>query len=89
MTGYRYRCILTGPVGAATPADNSPLASNLAILTVTGSGSGIDYAAIQKWDSNVGTFDMTPVDVSRDNNNPDFTRNNVRFDNTSENFDMT
>ena len=88
MTGYRYRCILSGPVGD-TPADNSPLASNLAILTVTGSGSGIDYASIQKWDSNVGTFDMTPVDLSRDNNNPDFTRNNVRFDNTSENFDMT
>ena len=88
MTGYRYRCILIGPVGS-DPATNSPLSSNLAILTVTGSGTTIDYSAILKFDNTIGKYDMTPVEFDRDNNNPDFTRSNLFFDNTSENFDMT
>ena len=81
MTGYRYRAILTGPVGAPA-AQNSPLSSNLAILTVTGSGTTIDYSAILKWDSDIGKYDMTQVEFDRDNNNPDFTRANLFFDNT-------
>ena len=88
MTGYRYRAILTGPIGAPA-AQNSPLSSNLAILTVTGSGTQIDYSAILKWDNDIGKYSMTQVEFDRDNNNPDFTRSNLFFDNTSENFDMT
>ena len=89
MTGYRYRVILTGPVGGAQQAVNSPLSSNLAILTVTGSGTTIDYSSILKFDNTIGKYDMTPVEFDRDNNNPGFTTTNVFFDNTSENFDMT
>ena len=89
MTGYRYRCVLTGPVGASTQAQNSPLISNLAILTVTGSGTSIDYSTILKFDTGIGKYDMTPVTFDRDNNNPDFTRQDVFLDNTSESFDMT
>ena len=89
MTGYRYRVILTGPVGGAQQAVNSPLSSNLAILTVTGSGTTIDYSTILKFDNTTGKYDMTPVEFDRDNNNPGFTTTNVFFDNTSENFDMT
>ena len=89
MTGYRYRCVLTGPVGSSTQAQNSPLISNLAILTVTGSGTSIDYSSILKFDSGIGKYDMTPVNFDRDNNNPDFTRQDVSLDNTSESFDMT
>ena len=89
MTGYRYRCVLTGPVGSSTQAQNSPLISNLAILTVTGSGTSIDYSSILKFDTGIGKYDMTPVTFDRDNNNPDFTRQDVNLDNTSESFDMT
>ena len=39
MSGYKYRCVITGPVGA-TPATNSPLTTDVATLTVTGGGSG-------------------------------------------------
>ena len=89
MTGYRYRCVLTGPVGASTQAQNSPLISNLAILTVTGSGTTIDYASILKFDSGIGKYDMTPVNFDRDNNNPDFTIQNFTLDNSTTSFDMT
>ena len=58
-------------------------------LTVTGSGTTIDYSSILKFDNTIGKYDMTPVEFDRDNNNPDFTRSNLFFDNTSENFDMT
>lgn len=88
MTGYRYRCIVSGPVGA-TPAQNSPLASNLAVLTVTGAGSGVDFGSILQFDSAIGSYDMTPVSFDRDNNNPNFTTTSLRFSNTTENFDMT
>ena len=89
MTGYRYRCVLTGPVGASTQAQNSPLISNLAILTVTGTGTSIDYASILKFDSGIGKYDMTPVNFDRDNNNPDFTIQNFTLDNSTTSFDMT
>ena len=78
-----------GPVGEQTQASNSPLASNLAILTVTGGTSQQDTSGILKWDSNVGKFDMTSVPFDRDNNNPDFTRNNIRLDATNYEFDLT
>ncbi len=89
MTGYRYRCIVTGPIGAPVQASNSPLASNLVILTVTGGTGGEDTSNVLKWDSSVGRFDMTAVPFDRDNTNPDFTRNNVRFDLTNYEFDLT
>ena len=89
MTGYRFRCIVTGPLGEAQQASNSPLASNLVILTVTGGTSGEDTSAVLKWDSIVGKFDMTSIPFDRDNNNPDFTRNDVRFDLTNYEFDLT
>lgn len=89
MTGYRYRCILTGPIGATEPAQNSPLASNLAILSVTGIGSSIDFASILKFDDDTGSYDMTPVSFDKDNNNPNFTTTSIRFSNTVVDFDMT
>ena len=89
MSGYRYRCVCIGPVGEQTQASNSPLSSNLAILTVTGGTSQQDTSGILKWDSNVGKFDMTSVPFDRDNNNPDFTRNNIRLDATNYEFDLT
>jgi hypothetical protein len=89
MTGYRYRCVLIGPIGEPQQAQNSPLSSNLAILTVTGGTSGVDTSGVLKWDSNVGRYDMTAVPLDRDNNNPDFTRNNLRFDLTNFEFDLT
>ena len=89
MTGYRFRCIVTGPMGAPVQAQNSPLASNLVILTVTGGTGGTDTSNVLKWDSIVGRFDMTAVPFDRDNQNPDFTRNNVRFDLTNYEFDLT
>ena len=89
MTGYRYRCIVTGPLGESQQASNSPLASNLVILTVTGGTSGEDTSSVLKWDSSVGKFDMTSIPLDRDNANPDFTRNNVRFDLTNYEFDLT
>ena len=89
MTGYRFRCIVTGPLGESQQASNSPLASNLVILTVTGGTSGEDTSAVLKWDSIVGKFDMTSIPFDRDNNNPDFARNDVRFDLTNYEFDLT
>jgi hypothetical protein len=89
MTGYRYRVVLIGPVGESQQALNSPLASNLSILTVTGGTSGTDTSGVLKWDSNIGRYDMTAVPFDRDNNNPDFTTSNVRFDLTNFEFDLT
>lgn len=89
MTGYRYRVILTGPIGAPASASNSPLASNLVILTVTGADSQVDLTAILRLDSGDGRFDMTAVTVDRDNNNPTFATTTVRFDDSSHDFDLT
>jgi hypothetical protein len=88
MTGYRYRVILTGPVGAA-PAENSPLASNLSILTVTGADSEVDLTAVLKLDNSDGRFDMTAITFDRDNNNPTLATTTIRFDSTSYDFDLT
>ena len=57
MTGYRYRCRISGPVGASTQAQNSPLDSQPAVLTVTGSGGGGDTA--NRFDSTSSTLDST------------------------------
>ena len=57
MTGYRYRCRITGPVGAP-PAENSPLDSNAAILTVTG-GDGGGSSTANRFDSTQSGFDST------------------------------
>lgn len=89
MTGYRYRCIVTGPIGEAQQAQNSPLASNLVILTVTGGTSQTDTSGVLRWDSSIGKFDMTSIPFDRDNNNPDFARNDVRLDQTNFEFDLT
>lgn len=56
MTGYKYRCRITGPVGE-TAAENSPLDSNAVTLTVTGSGGSGDTA--NRFDSTSSTFDST------------------------------
>ena len=58
MTGYRYRCELRGPLGAPQAAQNSPLLSSVATLTVTGNeggGSGADFSF------NNATFDSTGI----------------------------
>ena len=57
MTGYRYRCRITGPVGAP-PAENSPLDSNAAILTVTG-GDGGGSSTANRFESTASGFDST------------------------------
>ncbi len=57
MTGYRYRCRISGPIGAPQAAQNSPLDSQPALLTVTGSGSGGDTA--NRFDSTSSTLDST------------------------------
>ena len=59
MTGYRYRCRITGPLGVALNqrATNSPLDSNVAVLTVAGSG-GIGNLA-NRFDSTLSRYDST------------------------------
>ena len=57
MTGYRFRCRITGPTGAPVPAGNSPLDSQAAILTVTGAGDGGSTA--NRFDSTAATMDST------------------------------
>ena len=57
MTGYRYRCRISGPIGAPAAAENSPLDSQAATLTVTGSGSGGSTA--NRFDSTQSTLDST------------------------------
>ena len=39
MSGYKYRCEIEGPIGAPA-AQNSPLTTDVATLTVTGGGGG-------------------------------------------------
>ena len=56
MTGYRYRCRIAGPVGGEA-ATNSPLDSQAAVLTVTGSGDGGSLA--NRFDSTQSTMDST------------------------------
>ena len=57
MTGYRFRCRITGPNGAPVPASNSPLDSQAAILTVTGAGDG--GSTDNRFDSTASTMDST------------------------------
>lgn len=56
MTGYKYRCRIRGPLPQDN-ASNTPLDSNSATLTVTGSGGGGDVA--NRFDSTSSTFDST------------------------------
>ena len=56
MTGYKFRCEISGPVGA-TPATNSPLQTEIATLTVTGFSGG----SADSFDSTESTLDSTTV----------------------------
>ena len=56
MTGYKYRCRIIGPV-PANNAQNSPLDSNQANLTVSGSGGSGDLQ--NRFDSTSSSFDST------------------------------
>ena len=56
MTGYKFRCEISGPVGA-TPAQNSPLQTEIATLTVTGFSGG----SADSFDSTESTLDSTTV----------------------------
>ena len=57
MTGYRFRCRISGPIGAPAAAENSPLDSNAVTLTVTGGGSG--GSTDNRFDSPSSTMDST------------------------------
>ena len=57
MTGYRFRCRISGPIGAPAAAENSPLDSKAATLTVTGGGSG--GSTDNRFDSTSSTMDST------------------------------
>ena len=57
MTGYKYRCRISGPIGSPVAASNSPLDSNSVTLTVTGTGSG--GSTDNRFDSTSSTFDST------------------------------
>jgi len=57
MTGYRFRCRISGPIGAPAAAENSPLDSNAVTLTVTGGGSG--GSTDNRFDSTSSTMDST------------------------------
>jgi len=63
MSGYRYKCEIRGPVGAPAPAENSPLMSDVATLTVLGGGPGQTGADLSftssSFDSTTQTFDGT------------------------------
>tara|TARA_B100001250_G_scaffold389390_1_gene388450 strand:- start:239 stop:1819 length:1581 start_codon:yes stop_codon:yes gene_type:complete len=54
MTGYKFKCVVAGPTGD-TPAQNSPLESDVATLTVTGVGGSTDNT----FDNTNATFDST------------------------------
>ena len=61
MTGYKFRCVIAGPIGQ-TPATNSPLTTEIATLTVTGVGGGTaeDFSSTNlKLDSTQVSFDAT------------------------------
>ena len=62
MTGYKFKCIVAGPVGAPEPAQNSPLESDVATLTVTGVGGSTDNTfdnTGMTYDTTGTTFDQT------------------------------
>jgi hypothetical protein len=62
MTGYRFRCQVRGPVGITPQATNSPLISNAAVLTVTGTGQGSGTTfddTNTTLDTTIVTFDAT------------------------------
>ena len=58
MTGYRFRCRISGPIGAPAAAENSPLDSNAVTLTVTG-GGGSGGSTDNRFDSTSSTMDST------------------------------
>jgi hypothetical protein len=59
MTGYRYRCRITGPLGVPSnlTASNSPLDSNISVLTVAGSGGSGNLQ--NRFDSTLSRYDST------------------------------
>lgn len=59
MTGYRYRCRITGPLGVPSnrTASNSPLDSNISVLTVAGGGGGGNLQ--NRFDSTLSRYDST------------------------------
>jgi hypothetical protein len=64
MSGYKFRCEVRGPLGlGVTPAQNSPLTSDVATLTVTGFGDGqgdSDFSSTDtKFDTTSISFDAT------------------------------
>ena len=59
MTGYRFRCRIIGPLGSSTLAENSPLDSNAAVLTVTGGSGGGSGSTSNRFDSTQSTLDST------------------------------
>ena len=64
MSGYKFRCEVRGPLGlGVTPAQNSPLTSDVATLTVTGFGDGqgdSDFSSTDtKFDTTTISFDAT------------------------------
>ena len=62
MSGYKFRCEIAGPIGAPA-AQNSPLTTDVATLTVTGGGSGQtaeDFSSTNvKLDTTGISFDAT------------------------------
>ncbi|UNH61324.1 structural protein [Synechococcus phage S-SZBM1] len=62
MSGYKYKCVVIGPVGAL-PAQNSPLESDVATLTITGVGDGQtaeDFSSTNlKFSTTIVSFDAT------------------------------
>jgi len=64
MSGYKYRVEVRGPLGlGVTPAQNSPLTSDVATLVVTGFGDGqgdTDFSSTDaKFDTTQTSFDAT------------------------------
>ena len=64
MSGYKFRCEVRGPLGIGiTPAQNSPLLSDVVTLTVTGIGDGqgdADFSSTDaKFSTTTTTFDAT------------------------------
>jgi hypothetical protein len=62
MSGYRYKCEIRGPLGAPS-AGNSPLQTDIVVLTVTGAGGGQqaeDFSSTNlKFDTTSVFFDAT------------------------------
>jgi len=62
MSGYRYKCEIRGPLGAVS-AQNSPLETDIVVLTVTGAGGGQqaeDFSSTNlKFDTTSVFFDAT------------------------------